>query len=42
MDDANWQTVFDSAERLHRSVLAEVNRKIVIVVLIIVFALGWR
>jgi len=25
MDDANWQTVFDSAERLHRSVLAEVG-----------------
>jgi len=25
MDNANWQTVFDSAERLHRSVLAEIG-----------------
>eukprot|EP00092_Neocalanus_flemingeri_P023138 GFUD01025088.1.p1 GENE.GFUD01025088.1~~GFUD01025088.1.p1 ORF type:complete len:251 (+),score=94.81 GFUD01025088.1:46-798(+) len=25
MDDGNWQTGFDSAERLHRSVLAEVG-----------------
>ena len=41
MADGNWQTEFDLAERLHRSVLAEVEYGQEKIVLTVLLWLGW-